>query len=489
MNKKVRRQHNTSSSNFWFNFTDLLNNLKDNLRTVDRVLLILILAFLTFGLLIIYDATAILAQELYGIAYRFVLLQFGWILLGSIGFFFFSSVDLERLRKFATPLFFTSIGILSVLALFGVLPCSTNFIFAPCINGANRWFYLNPPPLPALPLLGVLGFQPSEFAKLSLVIFLSAVLSKKNAFRDSSPFGGYLIITGLVSGLVLLQPNLSTALLLFAIATSIYFASDYDLKPLLVSAPITTILGIIFMFSSSYRRDRLLTFLSIGDSTAELEKGYHIRQILIALGSGGAFGVGFGHSRQKFQYLPEVFADSIFAIIGEELGFVGTTLLVILFGALIHKGYSIAKNSETVFGRLLAVGVTTWVALQFFVNVGAMTKLIPLTGIPLPLISYGGSSLVFILSGLGLLANVSKMTSRIPLASTTDSKNSKFHLNHLSNKRSRITSIVSTKKKTSTSHIGGKFKSKAGSLGPTIKTKKISKNINNNTLSKKKRAS
>jgi cell division protein FtsW len=161
------------------------------------------------------------------------------------------------------------------------------------------------------------------------------------------------------------------------------------------------------MISSAYRRQRLFTFLSNGGGQ-DLSSGYHIKQILIALGSGGFLGVGFGQSRQKFQYLPEVFADSIFAIIGEELGFVGTTFLVLLFAALIYKGYRIALASTDMFSRLLAVGITTWLALQFFVNVGAMTKIIPLTGIPLPLISYGGSSLVFMLIGLGLLANVSR---------------------------------------------------------------------------------
>jgi len=132
-----------------------------------------------------------------------------------------------------------------------------------------------------------------------------------------------------------------------------------------------------------------------------------MKQILISLGTGGTFGVGFGQSKQKFQYLPEVASDSIFAIIGEEFGFVGTTIFVLAFSFFIYKGFQIAKNSPDMFGRLLAAGVTTWMAVQFFVNVAAMIRLIPLTGIPLPLVSYGGSATVFSLIGLGLLSSVS----------------------------------------------------------------------------------
>lgn len=382
------------------------------LNEIDRSLVLVLGVFLTFGLLIIYDATAVLSQELYGFAYRFVLLQFGWILVGSLGFYFFASLSKETLIKLATPIFIVTVLTLFLLALFGILPCDLSIIFAPCINGANRWFYLNPDPLPSLPVLGVLGFQPSELGKFALILFLSALLNKnvsKDAFNN---FFGYLFVTGIVAFLVLLQPNLSTMLLLSAIGTAIYFSSGSELKPLFMLIPVAFFAVVFLMVYSPYRRDRLMTFISGGSSGAEsLETGYHIRQILIALGSGGVTGVGLGQSRQKFQYLPEVFADSIFAIIGEQFGFIGTTILILGFAFLIYKGFTIAKNSNDLFFRLLAVGVTTWIALQFFVNVAAMTRLIPLTGIPLPLISYGGSSLVFMLMGLGLLANVSRKSS------------------------------------------------------------------------------
>jgi cell division protein FtsW len=147
-----------------------------------------------------------------------------------------------------------------------------------------------------------------------------------------------------------------------------------------------------------------------GNVETELSSGYHIKQILLALGSGGFWGVGFGQSKQKFNYVPEVASDSIFAIIGEEFGFIGTTLVMVAFIYLIYKGFSIAKNSKDLPGRLLAVGISSWIGLQLFVNVAAMTKIIPLTGVPIPLISYGGSSMLFSMMALGILANIDRQS-------------------------------------------------------------------------------
>jgi cell division protein FtsW len=255
----------------------------------------------------------------------------------------------------------------------------------------------------------VVGFQPSEFAKLAFIIFLSVFITntigtERSHFRFFLKFAG---IAGLVSGLVLMQPNMSTAMLIMAIGVSIYFVSGADLKPLFISAPFVLLLAVIFMLSSSYRRERLMTLITHDASKVE-QSGYHINQVQIALGSGGFAGLGFGQSRQKYQYLPEVASDSIFAIIGEELGFVGTTFVVAVFVYLFYKGLCIAAEAPDLLGRLLAVGVSCWIGLQFFVNIAAMTKIIPLTGVPIPLISYGGSSMVFSLMALGILANISR---------------------------------------------------------------------------------
>lgn len=375
----------------------------------DRSLIFTILFLLAFGLIMIYNSTSIYSQDTFGGAYRFVALQFAWIIVGLLGFYFFYNTDYRKLKKFVYPLFFITIVTLGLLALFGILPCSIDNVFMPCINGANRWFYLNPAPLPRLPLLGVLGFQPSELAKLTLVMYLSYLLNSKGTEHKDKAFGLYLVTTGLIAGLVFLQPNMSTAVLLFLIGTFIYFAGGFNLKPLTVLMPVLFAGAIAAMLLSPYRRERLMTYVTGTGSDEEM--GYHIKQVMIALGSGGTFGVGIGQSRQKFQYLPETSADSIFAIIGEELGFIGTLFTVSIFMFLLYRGFKIAQNAPDNLGKMLAVGISVWIGLQFFVNVAAMTKLIPLTGVPIPLISYGGSSMFFSLMGLGILANVSKYSS------------------------------------------------------------------------------
>ncbi len=374
----------------------------------DRSLLITIFSFLLFGLIMIANATAIHSNTLYDDPYRFVLLQAGWIALGLVGFFIFYRLDYRHLEKVSFVLFVVNLGLLAFLALVSFLPCTSGFGFAPCVNGANRWLYLNPAPFPKLPFLGVAGFQPSEMAKLTLIMYLSVQLSKRLK-NGEDPFWAYFITSLLVAGLIILEPNMSTAVMVFAIGTVIFFASGASLKKLYMLVPPALVSIAGFILLSPYRRTRLFTLLGLGNSsTTDLTMGYHIKQILIALGSGGIFGVGFGQSRQKYQYLPEVASDSIFAIIGEEFGFIGTTLVIIAFSYLIYKGFSIAKRTEDPVGKLMAVGITAWIALQFFVNVGAMAQIIPLTGVPLPLISYGGSSMVFTLMALGILANISK---------------------------------------------------------------------------------
>lgn len=371
-------------------------------------LLFTIFGLVIFGIVMVYDATVVVSQNAFGGAYRFVLLQIGWVALGTLGFLFFYKYDYRKLYKLAYPLFGLTLVFLFTLAFMGILPCNDSFVFAPCLNGANRWLYINPAPFPRLPILGVLGFQPSELAKLALILYLAFQLNKRKDDRKA-PFYVYLVATGIVSLLVLLQPNMSTAVLIFIIASVMYFCTDFTLKPFFITIPTLGLLGAIFAVISPYRRERLFTFLHLNPGeTQDLSIGYHIKQILIALGSGGMFGVGFGQSRQKFQYLPETSADSIFAIIGEELGFIGTTIVVLLFCFLIYKGFTIAKNAPDLVGRLLATGITTWIGVQFFINIAAMTKIIPLTGVPIPLISYGGSSMFFSLMALGILANIGK---------------------------------------------------------------------------------
>ncbi|MBI2620686.1 cell division protein FtsW [candidate division WWE3 bacterium] len=376
--------------------------MKKTRKHADKTLLVLIGTLLLFGIIMVYDATAVFSQSVFGASYRLVLLHIVWVFAGLAGFYLFYNLDYKKIDDLAFPLFCISIFSLVVLAIVGALPCALSSVFTPCVNGANRWIYLNPPPFPEAPFVGVLGFQPSELSKLGLIVYLAVVISK-NLKEKWMPFAVFFMATGLTSLLVLLQPNMSTAALLFMIGAVMYFVSGGILLPFLAMIPAALAAGVGFMFSSDYRRERLFDFLNPGATL-----GYHIKQILIALGSGGLFGVGFGQSRQKFQYLPEVAADSIFAVVGEELGFVGTTVFVFVFTSLIYKGYTIAKGAKDARGRLLATGITTWLAAQFFINVAATLKLMPLTGVPLPLVSYGGSSMIFGLMGLGILANVAR---------------------------------------------------------------------------------
>jgi len=232
-------------------------------------------------------------------------------------------------------------------------------------------------------------------------------LEKYLKHNKKESFWIYFIPTILFSFLILLQPNMSTAAIVFIIGSAIYFSSGAGIKKLLIIIPIITLLGLTVMLLSPYRRERLLSYIKVSGNS-EVEESYHSKQISIALGSGGLLGVGLGQSRQKFQYLPETSADSIFAIVGEEMGFVGSLLVIALFTFLLYRGYETAKNANDNLGRMLAVGITTWFGIQFFVNVAAMARIIPLTGVPIPLISYGGSSMLFGMMGLGILANVSK---------------------------------------------------------------------------------
>ncbi|NMB91532.1 cell division protein FtsW [candidate division WWE3 bacterium] len=374
----------------------------------DNSFIFTILAFLGFGLFMIADSTVITSNTLYGEPYRFVLLQLGWIILGLVCFFVFYNFDYKKLSRTSYFLFLFNVIALIILAIVGLFPCSINLPFSPCVNGANRWLYLNPPPLPAIPFLGVIGFQPGELAKLTIILYLSVQLSK-NIKEGGELFWVYMVTASLLAGLILLEPNMSTAVMVFALGTIVYFVSGAPIKPVIITVPIIIALSVMVILVSPYRRSRLMAMFSGSDDQTS---SYHVKQALMALGSGGVMGVGFGQSKQKYQYLPEVASDSIFAIIGEEFGFVGTILVTIAYLYLVYKGFEIAKNAPDLLGKLIASGISSWLGIQFFINVAAMTKIIPLTGVPIPLISYGGSSMIFSLMGLGILANISKESSQ-----------------------------------------------------------------------------
>jgi len=376
----------------------------------DKVLLYLVLSLVFFGLLMVFEASSSYAQGVFDNKYKFLFQQFVWVLIGFFGMWYMYKIDFYRLKKWSKPLMLISLGFLSVLALQSVLsqifktPVQTPF--TKMTYGAFRWVVLNPPPFPAIPLLGRISFQPTDVAKLAFILYGGLFLEKITS-KDKRKTFGFLILVLTTVGLVALEPDFGTASIFMAIAVSLYFISNLSLLYLVVGLPVIIALGGIMSFSSSYRRQRLMTFLRPRE-TDILKEGYHIAQILIAVGSGGFLGLGFGESRQKYAYIPEVVSDSIFAVIAEEFGFVGSVFLSLVFLALVWKGLSIAKNQKDPFKKFVAVGISCWIGVQAFVNLFAMVHLIPLTGVPLPFISYGGSSMIVSLMGIGVLLNISR---------------------------------------------------------------------------------
>jgi len=367
----------------------------------DYPLLLAIIVLLMFGIVMVYDASVVYAYDVFGGKYHFLLLQASWVLIGVAVFLFTYNAKISLWERISLPLFLVSLFFLILV----LIPTP----FAPEVYGARRWIVLNPGQLlPAIPLLGRVSFQPTDLAKFSFILYLSSVLTSidKRGTRKRSPLI-LLTLLFVLGGLIILEPDFGTTMLITATGVLVYFISGAPFIYFLAGVPaiIATALG--FIFSSPYRKQRLLTFLN-PDLSDPLSVGYHAQQIAIALGSGGLTGIGLGQSRQKYGYLPEVTADSIFAIIGEELGLVGALLLVALFVFIIYRGFSIAKRQKDKYTNLLAAGITSIFMFQVFLNLSAMVRLVPLTGVPLPLVSYGGSSMIFTLAGLGILLKISR---------------------------------------------------------------------------------
>lgn len=367
----------------------------------DLTLLTVGAVLLAFGVLMVYDASVVSSLNIFGGQYHYLILQSTWILLGALPFIFFYFFDYKKLGRFALPLFLLSL----VFLVFVLFPTS----FAPEILGSRRWVYLNPPSLPEIPLLGRLRFQPSELAKLGLVLYLATLFTRRFVSRKKIGLHLLLPLLILVAVPVLLEPDLGTAIILVGIGVAVYFVAGGSFFQLALFTPLLLAAVAAAILVSPYRSERLLTYLnpSLADPQGA---GYQIRQVLIALGSGGLFGLGIGEGRQKYAYLPGVNTDSIFAVVGEEFGFIGTVILTALYWLLIYRGFKVAQQSPDKFGQVLAAGISVWFALQTFVNLGAMVGMVPMTGVTLPFISYGGSSLVVMMAAFGILLNISKQS-------------------------------------------------------------------------------
>jgi cell division protein FtsW len=356
------------------------------MKKLDFLFILIVGLLTTFGLLMIYDASSFVAFRDFNDKYHYLKEQAFWSILGFIFLYFFSRFNYKKLYNLALPLILISIALLI-------------FVFVPGVGvyllGARRWINL-----------GFTVLQPSEFVKLSFAIYLAAWLSKKEKGR----FLAFLLLSGLIFFLVILEPDMGTASIILIEAIVVYFLSGARLRHLLYTIPPLGIVGFLLIKLSPYRAQRMASFLNLSQSPQNYS--YHVKQILIALGSGGLMGVGIGNSLQKFAYLPENVTDSIFAIVGEEVGFVGAVVIIGLFLFLIWRGFNIAISTKDNFGKLLAGGIITFFSMQIIINLAAQTALIPLTGIPLPFISYGGSAMIINLASIGILLNISSQNTR-----------------------------------------------------------------------------
>lgn len=376
----------------------------------DKYIIYFTLFMMIFGAIMIFDASVYNANSDHSDPLHFLKYQMIWLLAGSIIGLGLYLWDYRKLLKASLPIFLFSIILLVIVLVLGKE-----------INGAKRWFSFGP---------GI-QIQPAEFAKPALILYLSSWIASRGYFKNESKsttkeafFKTLLslgVIVGIVAGLIVLERDLGTTSIVIIIALAMFFSAKDGIEHLKLT--LLTLfggllpLGLVAILIKPYRLQRFTTYLHLlrtGEIADVRKSGYQLHQILIGIGSSGFFGKGFGQSRQRFGYLVEntAFTDSIFAVILEELGFLGGLILVIAWILFLWRGFKIAENAPNKAGRALAIGITVWLAFQTFLNMAANIGVIPLTGIPIPLLSYGGSSTIATLIGLGILANISKYSKK-----------------------------------------------------------------------------
>ncbi len=332
------------------------------------------------GLLAIYNASVIEGFNTFNDRFYFVKQQANWLLLGIAIYFLISLLKPAIFRRLALPLFGLSVVLMLLVFIPGI---------GLKLQGARRWLSLGP-----------FRFQPSELLKINLVLYLAVWLQIKKSLKS------FIALIVLCLGLVMLQSDLGTAAIVASICFGLYYLSGSNLKDIAIFICVILLGVAALTLISPYRMERLRTFVDPSSDT--LGRSYHVNQVILGLGSGGAFGVGLGRSRQKYAYLPEATTDSIFAIIGEETGFVGGVFLIALLLSLCLLAFKVAAATKDHHQRLIAAGIGLLFTSQTFVNLASMVALVPLTGVPLPLISYGGSALITNFISLGILASIAR---------------------------------------------------------------------------------
>jgi cell division protein FtsW len=349
----------------------------------QRLLVLVTLALVAFGLVMVYSATSASAAIGDGDPMTYLKKHAIYALLGVGLMIAAARFDNRRLRLLAPP-----------LVLGSIVLCVAVLAVAPEINGAKRWLYFGP-----------ISFQPSELAKLALLIFVAGYLARNGAPRTLGelwrPIG---LLATVFAGLFLLQPDLGTTISLTLMLSGMLVVAGVPARTLGAAGGLAVTLGVVAIWASPYRRERVFSFL---DPWADPENaGFQTVQATIGLGSGGLTGEGLGQSVQKINYLPEAHTDMILAIIGEELGLIGTTAVIAAFAAFAFAGFTVALRCRDPFGKLLAAGITSLVCGQAAVNLAAVLGIAPLTGIPLPFVSFGGTSLLVLLAAVGILLNI-----------------------------------------------------------------------------------
>lgn len=355
----------------------------------DYTLLALVFLLTAFGLIMLSSASSELGKIKFNDSYFYIKNQLlNGLVLGLVGFFLAYKINYQYFKKFALPLFVLSLGLVAlVFTKFGVE-----------VNGARRWLDFGP-----------VGFQPAEILKLTFIIYLSAWLSNPRFQRAKSFVQGFLpflVISGFMAALLVFQPATSMVVILVGAGIIVYFLSGAPWRHLLIFATVGFIGLALLIYATPYRMERIVGFVT-GETDSQ-GTGYHLSEALIAIGSGGWTGVGFGESKTKTNYLPAPIDDSIFAVTAEELGFIGAGSLVVIFGFFVVKLFWMAKNIRDDFGRYLIFGFASIIAIQSIINIGSISGLMPITGIPLPFISYGGTALAVFLTMSGMVLNISK---------------------------------------------------------------------------------
>ncbi len=362
-------------------------------RRGDRPLLVAIAALTTFGLVMVFSASEVQGWLWYHNSAYYFERQLIWFALGAGFLWTAAHFDYHRLKPLALPLGIAAVGLMLLVLVphFGVE-----------VNGARRWLKLGP-----------LQMQPAEFAKLAAILFMALWLERHRERLGSLEDGivPFLALLALVVFLVILERDLGTTMIVAAIMLSQFLVAGGRKRHVLLLGLIIVFCLYLFIRMEPYRLQRIVAFFN--PWADPLNTGFQAIQSVVALGSGGLSGVGLGQSIQKYQWLPFAHTDFIFAIIGEEMGLIGTAGVLALFGLFAYRGYRVALKAPDAFGSLLACGVTTWIAFQALINIAAVTVTLPTTGVPLPFISYGGSSLAITLLAVGILINVSTQSEKV----------------------------------------------------------------------------